>query len=407
VRSHRDIGRHGLWRARRHARGESGGEGHRAAAYNLLTLSQALAPLIDKPAPGLTHLLVAASLQYTPLAALSRPVCGVSLRRPGADGIGALVVALPGSRKAVRECLEALGAAGVLAHALDLVTGGSGRAVHARLQGPEGGRDGAAAAAQGVGGTETDTGHARVGGTDRGTHHAHHHGDHVHHHGDHAHHHSSHSHSHSAPQPRTAYVTVEPGAPAGRHRQSPYTLQPLDAALALIAQHTPGAGAARREPLARLAGCVLAADVCASLDLPPRATSNVDGYAVLAASTPAGEYRVVRGGGASGPPQGAVCRINTGQALPLGTDAVVMVEDTQLLRATAAGEEEAVRVLAQVDARENVRAAGSDVRAGDVVLRAGQRVGTLGGEIGTLAFLGCAEVSAAECVQPGVKGGHC
>lgn len=71
------------------------------------------------------HLLLSSSFKNTPLAALSRPVAGT---------IGkTLVVTLPGSTKAVRENLEALLSNGVLDHALDLIKGGSGKAVHTAL----------------------------------------------------------------------------------------------------------------------------------------------------------------------------------------------------------------------------------------------------------------------------------
>lgn len=102
------------------------------------------------------HLLLASSLQKTPLAALSRPVAGTVK--------DALVVTLPGSVKAVKENLEALLMGSVVDHALELIKGGSGRQVHASL---------AASAPAGT----TDVQH----------HHHHHH----------------HDHSHNVPQPRT------------------------------------------------------------------------------------------------------------------------------------------------------------------------------------------------------------
>lgn len=157
----------------------------------------------------------------------------------------------------------------------------------------------------------------------------------------------------------------------------------------------------------RLVGHVLAQDVSATADLPPGNTTNVDGYAVDAASTPPGKYRVVtasilasrvpEGQGqettASLLKPGEVCRVNTGQGLPAGTDGVVMVEDTALLSTTALDEEEEIEILAQIDTLENVRRLGSDVRAGMMVLPAGTTISALGGEIGTLAFLGKTKVS--------------
>lgn len=81
-----------------------------------------MSPLIERHAPGLVHLILSTSLKHTLLASLSRPVVGT---------IGnTLVVTLPGSVKAVKENLEALSAAGVLDHALDLIKGGTGANVH-------------------------------------------------------------------------------------------------------------------------------------------------------------------------------------------------------------------------------------------------------------------------------------
>jgi gephyrin len=70
--------------------------------------------------------MLAASLTKTPMAALARPVAGSRSR--------SLIVTLPGSVKAVQENLEALLAGDVLLHALDLLSGGSGRSVHETLK---------------------------------------------------------------------------------------------------------------------------------------------------------------------------------------------------------------------------------------------------------------------------------
>jgi gephyrin len=59
------------------------------------------------------------------MAALSRPVAG-SFNH-------SLIITLPGSVKAVTENLHALLNDGVILHALDLLAGGSGRAVHQQL----------------------------------------------------------------------------------------------------------------------------------------------------------------------------------------------------------------------------------------------------------------------------------
>ena len=86
---------------------------------------QAITPLIERPAPGLVHLMISSSLKHTPLAALSRPIAGTIKNT--------LITTLPGSVKAVKENLEALFQAGVIEHAIELIRGGSGQQVHRKL----------------------------------------------------------------------------------------------------------------------------------------------------------------------------------------------------------------------------------------------------------------------------------
>ena len=69
--------------------------------------------VIERDAPGLAELMRAEGLRKTPMAALSRGLCGIAGRT--------LIVNLPGSKRAVRENLDAL--APVLPHALQLIGG--------------------------------------------------------------------------------------------------------------------------------------------------------------------------------------------------------------------------------------------------------------------------------------------
>jgi molybdopterin molybdotransferase len=117
---------------------------------------------------------------------------------------------------------------------------------------------------------------------------------------------------------------------------------------------------------------VLAAEARATEDVPPFANTAVDGYAVRAADVTDApvELTIVGEIAAGAAPErsvgaGETMRIMTGAPLPAGADAVVMVEDSELL------DETTVRLTAAVPEGAAVRGAGEDVRAGDSVFSAG------------------------------------
>jgi molybdopterin adenylyltransferase len=76
---------------------------------------EATRAVIEREAPGLAEAMRAETLKKTPTAMLSRGVCGTRA--------GALVVNLPGSPTAVRECFEVIRP--VLSHAVTLLAGGT------------------------------------------------------------------------------------------------------------------------------------------------------------------------------------------------------------------------------------------------------------------------------------------
>jgi molybdenum cofactor synthesis domain-containing protein len=74
---------------------------------------EATQQVIEREAPGIAEAIRAESLKATPMAMISRGVCGVRA--------GTLIINLPGSPKAVRESFAVI--APVLAHAIDLLEG--------------------------------------------------------------------------------------------------------------------------------------------------------------------------------------------------------------------------------------------------------------------------------------------
>lgn len=308
---------------------------------------EAIEPLLDRKASGLVHFLQSESLRHTPLAALSRPVAGTIEQT--------LVVTLPGSVKAVNENLETLFHPNLLDHAIDLIKGGTGQEVHTELA--------KASCEDGVGRHE-------------------------------CHHHRQH---HPAPENRTL-LSHDPLAPIStRHRSSPYPLISLEEALTLIEKITKPLPVEIRTVDSNLRGYALAADVRALRHVPQTHTTNVDGYA-LRASDMRGIYKVhtARSHNLSLPlPSGTIYRINTGDSLPMGTDAVIMVENTRLVSTftgeeenTPEGEEKEIEILVQSSIGENVREPGSDVRKDDLALRKSDVIRSTGGDIGALIFAG-------------------
>jgi len=158
-------------------------------------------------------------------------------------------------------------------------------------------------------------------------------------------------------------------------------------------------------------GSVLAEDIVAPAPVPGFANSAMDGFAVRAGDTGAGEVLQVIGevaAGAGDPPEvgrGQAVAIMTGAPVPPGADAVVPVEDTVETDGW-------VRLRARAQPAAHIRAAGEDVTKGETVLKAGRRLRSA--DIGMLAAVGRALVlvhprprvavisTGDELVEPGV-----
>ena len=177
-----------------------------------------------------------------------------------------------------------------------------------------------------------------------------------------------------------------------------FTVVPPRAALdALLQACTP----IRRSGSALLdeaVGRVTARDVRAPETLPAFARSTMDGYAVRAidtfgASESAPAYLRLCGEVAMGVAAtlsvGAyeLARIHTGAMLPLGADAVVMLEDTN-----SHGDD--IELLGSVAPGENVVGIGEDVRRGDEAIAVGRRLRAQ--DAGGLAALGLVTVDVVD-----------
>ena len=143
-------------------------------------------------------------------------------------------------------------------------------------------------------------------------------------------------------------------------------------------------------PVAAAAGRVLAEDVAARVDLPPFASSAMDGFAVRAADVPGRlpiVFRIAAGLPADRPlAPGEAMEISTGGTVPAGADAVVPIENV-------VATDNAIDVADPVSSGAHVRPTGGDVRAGDVLLEAGTVLGAA--QVGALAAAGVAEVLCA------------
>lgn len=142
---------------------------------------------------------------------------------------------------------------------------------------------------------------------------------------------------------------------------------------------------AERVPLREALGRVLAADVVSDIDVSPFDNSAMDGYAVRAGDVagasesspvmldvvdhiPAGVQPEIPVG------PGQASRIMTGAPVPVGADAVVMVERTRA-GSNAGSTGGTVEILRPVTTGENIRPRGEEVREGEAVLLAGETIG--------------------------------
>jgi molybdopterin molybdotransferase len=162
----------------------------------------------------------------------------------------------------------------------------------------------------------------------------------------------------------------------------------FEQARACVIRNAQRGGGVESVGIGAAAGRVLAETIAADRDYPPFARSARDGYAMRAADSP-GDLRVigeVRAGsvfaGTIGP--GEALEIMTGAPLPLGADAVVMLEHTERTG-------NLLRIGQTLDPGDNYSPRGIEARSGEILLQPGNRLGFT--ETALLAMVG------RECVQ--------
>lgn len=290
--------------------------------------------VIEKSAPGLSLAMLSESLKFTPMAMLSRATCGIRKKT--------VIINLPGSLKGSQECLQFVLPA--LPHAIEVLRDSPNVGVtHASMQGSA---------------------------------------------------HSPVSTLHTCPHKAHSKAIRDLSRVAERDRHSPYPLIPMDEAISMIIANSeclPQKVITLEESL----GFILASDVFAKEPFPPFPASVKDGYAVLASDGP-GE-RLVLGPVTAGEVtacnviSGHVMRITTGAPLPPGADAVVQVEDTELLESDNEGRtEKRINILTTPKPGQDIRPVGFDVSKGQKVLTALQKLGPA--ELGLMASLGLTEI---------------
>ena len=166
-------------------------------------------------------------------------------------------------------------------------------------------------------------------------------------------------------------------------------LMPLDEARAHLLAGLPCVAQHESRALSDCLNLILAKDLVSPVDVPPKANTSMDGYALSAADALAGNalrvsQRIPAGHAGDPLEPNTAARIFTGAELPSGADCVVMQEN-------AVREGDVVHIQQSAVAGENVRPAGLDIKRGRVVLKAGTRLTPA--SLGVAASTGASELS--------------
>jgi len=314
---------------------------------------EAIKPLLDKRCKGIEIAMLKTSLDVTPHAMLSRPVAGIKSNT--------LIVTLPGSVKAVRENLSTILPA--VPHAIGLINSApksSTTAEHRSKDYSNNNNNVTSISSDGC--------------------------------------HGHHGHSHSQKSNTTEERHHSCGDGVHRKRVSPYPMINVDDAIDIILKQCDLLNlGTEMKPILESLGRILSQDIQSVEPFPPFRASIKDGYAVRSKDG-IGKYKILgdslagssnyNSAAASLDDKEKYCIvITTGAKIPDEFDAVVMVENTELIP----NEKDYVNILSSVSVGEDIRPIGSDIPAKSVVLKKGSKIGCA--EIGLLATLGLVQVS--------------
>ena len=146
-------------------------------------------------------------------------------------------------------------------------------------------------------------------------------------------------------------------------------------------------------PITEAYNRVLAEDIIAREDLPRFDRSAMDGYAVRAEDTNGASqqkpllFRFAEGDELADPAHREAKQIWTGNPIPKGANAVIILENTQR-------KETKLEVLSQAAIGDNIIHRGEDIKKGDIAARAGTRLNPY--YIALLSALGFTQVKVIE-----------
>ncbi|UXI16710.1 hypothetical protein NH340_JMT02653 [Sarcoptes scabiei] len=267
---------------------------------------EAINEIIEKEVPGIVHALMEKSISITPMAMLSRLKCGIRNKT--------LIINLPGSPKACEECFQVIRS--VLKHALDQLADSADEInlLHQSMQ---------------------------------------------------------------RPQLRSK---VKDSLVSKRDRASPFKMISIDEAFRLIKNEIDDYMAdtmesnltetIKTQEIHCYLNRIAAEDIFPKIPLPPFNASIKDGYAVVAKDGQGlrnvlVETSVAGNNKVSKIESGFCARISTGAAVPQGADAVVQIEDTELIETDRDNNESIIQIKTIPIPNQDIRPIGSDISIGD------------------------------------------